>query len=67
MSRTQAFNSLNLPQFQSDMTGIYSSCVDKERLDESPRAYKDENEIINGIADTVDIKFISKPVYNFKG
>jgi hypothetical protein len=29
-------------------------------------AYKDKNLIINAIAETVDIEFLMKPVYNFK-
>jgi uncharacterized protein related to proFAR isomerase len=35
-------------------------------IDESPRAYKPIEEIIDNIKDTVEIIKIIKPIYNFK-
>ncbi len=35
-------------------------------LDECPLAYKDMNEILQNIKDTVTVDKIIKPIYNFK-
>ena len=48
------------------MKGIYTTSVNRSTLDESPMAYKSMDEIIQNIADTVEIDRIIKPVYNFK-
>jgi hypothetical protein len=48
------------------MAGIYSSCICKDTLDESPFVYKNKNEIINNIQDNIEIIEILKPIYNFK-
>lgn len=67
LSRGQAKRELDLETFQNEMKDVYSTCVDKARLDESPMAYKDYKEIISNIGDTVDIISHIKPLYNFKG
>lgn len=66
MSRNEAKNSLSLFQFEETMKGIWSSSVCEETIDESPMAYKDINNILGWIDDTVEVKKIIKPVYNFK-
>ncbi len=66
MSRTKAKEVLELDKFKETMTGIWSSCITLETLDEAPAAYKDAELIKKAIKDTVDIDFIMKPVYNFK-
>jgi RNA-splicing ligase RtcB len=66
MSRTQANKVLNLEEYQKTMAGIWTSSVNKETLDEAPMAYKSMEEILENIRNTVDIKTIIKPVYNFK-
>jgi RNA-splicing ligase RtcB len=66
MSRSAAKESITLSQFKASMEGIYSTTVNKSTIDESPFAYKPMDEIIDNIADTVDIVKIIKPVYNFK-
>jgi len=66
MSRTQAKNSLTLPQFKETMKGIFTTSVNKDTLDECPLVYKPMDEIVNNIADTVEITDIIKPIYNFK-
>ena len=48
------------------MTGIYSSCISQDTLDESPFAYRDIDYIKEAIKDTVEITDILKPIYNFK-
>jgi RNA-splicing ligase RtcB len=66
MSRSEAKSSLKLEVFKEQMKEIYTTSVTQNTLDESPDAYKDMNEIIFNIKDTVDIKSIIKPIYNFK-
>lgn len=65
-SRSEAKNSLTLTQFKEDMKGIYSSCISRKTIDESPQAYKPMREILAHIGDTVRVLSILKPVYNFK-
>lgn len=67
LSRGKAKRELDLETFQNEMKDVYSTCVDKARLDESPMAYKDYKEIISNIGDTVEIISHIKPLYNFKG
>lgn len=55
-----------LSEFKKAMEGIYSICVNKDTLDESPFAYRKIEDIIDVIGDTVEINKIIKPVYNFK-
>ena len=66
MSRTQAFAGLTMQQYQQEMQGIYSSCINADTIDESPMAYKSMSEIIAQIQPTVTICRQIKPVYNFK-
>lgn len=66
MSRSKAKESISMKEFKDSMKGIYTTSVNKNTIDESPMAYKDSNEIINAIKDTVDIVDIIKPIYNFK-
>lgn len=50
------------------MKGVWSSCISKDTLDESPMAYKDSQEILDLIiGQCVDTDYaVLKPVYNFK-
>ena len=48
------------------MEGIFTTCVNRGTIDESPMAYKNAQEIIDGIADTAEVINIIKPIYNFK-
>ncbi len=66
MSRTQAVQALSLDTFRNAMEGIYSSCISKGTLDESPMAYKPIEEILQQITPTVDVIAHIKPIYNFK-
>lgn len=66
MSRSTARESIGMKEFKESMKGIYTTCVNRSTIDESPMAYKDINSIIENIQDTVDIVDIIKPVYNFK-
>ena len=66
MSRAKAFHELSMEQYQSEMSGIFSTCVVPDTLDESPMAYKSMDEIISQIDPTAEIIDRIKPVYNFK-
>lgn len=66
MSRTEAKKKISLEEFRKAMDGIYSTCVSKSTLDESPQAYKRLEDILPHIEKTVDAKKIIRPVYNFK-
>lgn len=66
MSRKQAKETFGMDEFRKSMEGIYTTCVSKDTLDESPMSYKPMQEIIDNIGDTVDIVNIIKPIYNFK-
>ena len=48
------------------MKGIYSSSIGTGTLDEAPVAYRGIDEIVDVISDSVEVKEIIKPVYNFK-
>ena len=66
MSRKAAFASLSMEEYKSEMEGIYSTCVVKDTLDESPMAYKTMDEIVSQIGPTAEIAERILPIYNFK-
>ena len=66
MSRKQALAELSMDEYAAEMEGIWSSCVVKDTLDESPMAYKSLNEIVSEIVPTAEIIERICPVYNFK-
>ena len=66
MSRMQARENLKLEDYQQTLSGIYTTSVSTDTIDEAPQAYKPMQEIIDCIGDTVEIERIIKPVYNFK-
>lgn len=65
-SRTQAKNTFSLEAFAESMTGIYTTSVSEETLDECPMVYKRIEDIVDNISPTVDIIQRLKPEYNFK-
>ena len=66
MSRSAAFEKLTMAEYQAQMAGIYTTCVNTSTLDESPMAYKSMAEIIENIEPTAEIIAHIKPIYNFK-
>ena len=66
MSRKQAFAQLSMDEYTAEMEGIWSSCVVRDTLDESPMAYKPLDEIVSEIGPTAEIVERIRPVYNFK-
>lgn len=68
MSRKRAKVELNIEDFREEMyeAGVFSTCINKSTLDESPRAYKDAQEIEKLIEPTVEIIDHLEPIYNYK-
>ena len=66
MSRSTAFRELDMEQYQEEMKDIFSTCVVKGTLDESPMAYKSIDEIMTQIVPTAEMVEHIRPVYNFK-
>ena len=66
MSRAAAKHNLNEESFEQSMEGIYSTTVNASTLDEAPAAYKNADEIIDNVSESIEIIEVIKPVYNFK-
>ena len=66
LARGEASAKIKMEDYKKAMDGIYSGSVSEHTIDESPFAYKRPEEIIENIGDTVDIKTIIKPTFNFK-
>ena len=66
-SRADCKDSLSVKEYKEQMAGIFSTCVGKDTIDESPMAYKDAQSIINAVSPAVDIVDRLKPIYNYKG
>jgi len=66
MSRMEAKRKITLGSYEDAMSGIFTTSVGFDTLDEAPQAYKPMAEIVECIKDTVEIVSIIKPVYNFK-
>lgn len=66
LKREDVKSNFTVSSFKAEMKGIYSSCIGKDTLDEAPFAYRTLNEISEVIGDTVVIKNIIHPIYNYK-
>ncbi len=66
LSRMKAKEMISMEDYKASMDGIFTTSVNPGTLDESPMAYKPSKEIIRLVQDTVEVKKIIKPVYNFK-
>ena len=64
--RSEVAEHRTVSDFKKAMDGIYSICINKDTLDESPFAYRGVDEIASVIKETVKIEKIIKPVYNYK-
>ena len=58
---------ISAEDFKNAMSGIYTSNISFDTLNKCLMAYKNPNETIDNIKDTVDIIKHIVPVYNFKG
>ena len=66
LSRGTAKESLTMAEYEEQMKGIYTTCVNHSTLDESPMAYKNMEDIVSNIGPTAEIIAHIKPIYNFK-
>ena len=66
MSRRAAKEKIALNDYVDSMKDIHSSTVNQSTLDEAPFAYKPIESILENIKDTVEVKKVIKPIYNFK-
>ena len=66
MSRMEAKRKITLGSYEDAMSGIFTTSVGFDTIDEAPQAYKPLEEISELITPTVDIVSILKPIYNFK-
>lgn len=66
LRRDEVKNHYTVSAFKNDMKGIYSSSIGTGTLDEAPVAYRGIDEIVDVVSDSVEVKEIVKPVYNFK-
>ncbi|MCD7892386.1 MAG: RtcB family protein [Erysipelotrichaceae bacterium] len=66
MSRGKARHVVDFENYKQSMKDVYSSSVVESTIDESPMVYKNIDEIIENISDSVEIIDIIKPIYNFK-
>ena len=65
-SRSQAKKNISMEDYNESMKDVYSTCICKETLDESPMAYKDSKLIEVLIEPTVGVLHKVKPVINIK-
>jgi RNA-splicing ligase RtcB len=68
LSRSQAYKELSLEEYERRMNenGVWSSCIRKSTLDESPMAYKKYDYLLEFIGDTADVIDHWAEIYNFK-
>ena len=66
MSRTKAKETLSMEEYKEAMKDVFTTSVNESTLDEAPMAYKSLEDIIDVIAESVDVVEVIKPVYNFK-
>ena len=66
LSRKQARENLDIKDFAKTMEGIYTTCVAKSTIDESPMAYKSLDMILSQIEPTCEVISRIHPIYNFK-
>ncbi|MDR3000305.1 MAG: RtcB family protein [Fibromonadaceae bacterium] len=68
LSRNRAYKELTLEEYKKQMeeNNVWSSCITKGTLDESPMAYKKYKYLLKFIGDTVDVLDHWAEIYNFK-
>lgn len=65
-SREQVKSRFTLSIYKKQMEGIYSSCIGKDTLDEAPFAYRDLDDILPYLKETVEVQEVLRPVFSFK-
>lgn len=65
-SRAKAKETFTVEEYEKQMDGIFSTCINSSTLDEAPFVYKDYEEIMECIKPTVEILDRLIPIFNFK-
>lgn len=66
LRRSEAKELITLDEFKAEMEGVFTTSVNESTIDESPRAYRRVDEILNVIDPTAEVVERILPVYNFK-
>lgn len=66
MSRGEAKKNISLEEFKESMGNVFSTSICNECIDEAPGVYKNPEEIMDLIRDTVEISEIIKPLISIK-
>jgi len=66
LARNVAKKTLDIQKYKEAMKGVYSTCVTKATIDESPQAYKDPKIIEAQLTDTIEVLDRVPSIYNFK-
>lgn len=66
LSRGEARRAITLDEFKESMGSVFSTSICSACLDEAPGAYKDPEEIVELLEDTVEIIAIIKPILSIK-
>jgi len=65
-SRSAAKQEFTVEEFAASMSGIFTTSVCADTLDECPMVYKRMEDIVDNIGPTVDVLQVIRPEYNFK-
>ena len=65
-TRREARESIPMSEYKKSMSGVWSSCISADTVDESPAAYKDSDEVLARASETFELSARLKSVYNFK-
>ena len=65
MSRSAARASLKMDDYKAAMSGIYTTSVLPDTIDEAPMAYKPMVEIMELVQETMAVIDVLKPIYSF--
>ena len=64
--REDVYRLWSVSSYKRSMEGIYSSCIGRGTLDESPFCYRNRDVMLNAIGETVDVETLLQPLYNYK-
>lgn len=64
--RSEVDSHHTVSEFKKTMAGIYSTCINKDTLDEAPFAYRGIEDITEVIGETVRVDQVIRPIYNYK-
>lgn len=66
LMRTEVAQNHTVSEYKKSMSGIFTTSVNANTLDEAPFAYRSMEDIKQTLSETISIDKILRPVYNFK-